>query len=115
MSNNIMKHVDILELMRIHVYRPNPFLPGAFQVDLESLDKTKQVVLDERASKKLNEIIVEKCKQFNDARDPRVTSYIEEFVAKMCSEWHRAGLLVLDDIPEASSDPYAEVKKAFRN
>ena len=107
----IMNQVDILDLIKIIVYRPEMLKAGAFQVDLESLDKSKRVVLDEDAVKSLNEIITDKCQQFDDARDPKVAKYIEEFVAKMCSGWHRCGLLELEPIPDEPEDHYKRAKQ----
>ena len=111
----IMNHVDILELIKISVFRPNVYRPGEFQVSLEALEKGKQVVVDENALKSLNEILTQKCKEFDDARDPKVAKYIEEFVAKLCSDWHRIGLLVIDNMSEAPQDPYEKAKKMLEN
>lgn len=109
---DIMKHVDVLDLIKINVYRPNIFKPTEFQVDLECLEKDKQVVVDEDELQTLNRILTEKCREFEDARDPRVVGYIEEFVGKMCQEWHTAGLLVIEEIKDTPKDPYKEAKES---
>jgi len=110
----IMNHVDILELIKITVFRPNVYKPTEFQIDLQPLDQNKRVVVDSHELQSLNHILLEKCQQFDNARDPKVAKYMEEFVAKMCSEWHRMGLLILEDIPEAAKDPYYTAKELVR-
>lgn len=112
---DVMKHVDILELVKIDVYRPNIYKPGEIAVKLIPFDKSKQVVVDPDELRQLEEKITEKCQQFDDARDPRVGKYIEEFVGRICSDWHRMGLLLLEDIPDAPEDPYAEAKKNVKS
>ena len=112
---SVINHVDILELIKIIVFRPNIYQAGAFQVELEALEKGKRVVVDEDELVKLNEILTHKSQQFDDARDPKITKYIEEFVARMCSEWHRMGLLMLEDIPNAPDDPYQKAKEQLKH
>jgi hypothetical protein len=112
---NIMKHVDVLDLIKINVFRPNVYQPGQLEVSLEALEKDKVVVIDEDELKRLNELLTDKCREFEDARDPKVTKYIEEFVARMCSEWHRLGLLEIEEVPEGSKDPYQDAKEMFKH
>ena len=111
---NIMKQVDVLELMKVNVCRSNVYEPGDIQVELEALEKGKVIVVDEDELKKLNEVLTDKCQSF-EARDSKVNKYIEEFVARMCSEWHRMGLLVIEDVKEAPSDPYKEAKDLVKH
>lgn len=111
----VMNHVDILELIKINVFRPNVYKAGDIQVELEALEKGKVVVVDEDEIKKLNEALTHKCKEFEDARDPKVANYIKEFVGRMCSDWHRMGLLVLEDAPTTPDDPYKKAKEMFKN
>ena len=111
----IMDHVDILDLIEIQVFRPNIYEVGAFEVSIEALDRTKNVVIDEDELKTLGPIITEKCREFKDAREQKVAEYIKEFVGRMCSEWHRVGLLVLDEVKEGHDDPYKTAKDMFKN
>jgi hypothetical protein len=110
---NILKHVDILSLIEITLINPNPMRPGQFEVQIDAIEKEKQVVIDSGALRAFNNILYEKCQQFDDARDPKVRTYIQEFVSRMCIEWHRNGLLIIEDIPEADEDPYAAVRKQY--
>lgn len=107
----IMKHVDILELIRVHVFRvPNT---ARFEVEIESIDKNKNVVFDEDALRIMNQKITEKAAQF-EARDPRAKHYIEEYVARLTGELHRNGLMELEEVPDEASDPYADLRKRYR-
>lgn len=108
---DILKHVDILDLITITVYNPNLLNPREIQVDLKAIEEGKHVVVDEDSLVKLNEILTEKCKEFKNIKDPKIRKYIEEFVGRMCSEWHRHGLLIIEDIPEAPEDPYEKIRK----
>lgn len=107
----VLKHVDILELITINVFRPNIYKAGDIHVELEALEKGKVVVVDEDELLKLNEALTNKCQEFNDAREPKVAKYIEEFVARMCSDWHRMGLLIIEDAPDTPDDPYKKAKE----
>jgi hypothetical protein len=108
---DIIKYVDILEFIDI-VLTINPLNPKDIEVNLEAVEKGKHVVVDADALKTLNGLLTNKCKEF-EARDPKTKTYIKEFVAKMCSEWHRHGLLVIENIPDAEEDPYAAVRKQY--
>lgn len=105
---NIMNHVSILDLVNIHVLRiPNTAM---FEINIESLDKDKQFVIDPDALRILNQKLTEKVSVL-EVNDPKARYYMEEFTAKMISELHKNGLAMLEDIPDAPKDPYAEVKK----
>lgn len=111
----ILKHVDILDLIRVHVL-PERFYDrhtGKFTVLLESVDPHKQVVIDEKASATLNEEVVKRASTF-EARDPRAAKFIEEFVSRMVSELYRNGLVVLEDVQDAPSDPYQAAKEQIQ-
>ena len=109
----ILDKVDIKDLIRIHVFMGQPTKedPLPYRVMVEPIQKTKHIIWDESALATFNAIVTEKCQQFDDGRDPRVIDYIKEFTERMMSELHRNGLIVLEDIPEGSDDPYATVKK----
>lgn len=111
----IMNHVDIAELVKVHVYRPNVYKPGILNVSLEPLEEGKRVIIDEDAKKTLDRVLTEKCQEFEDARDPKVAKYIEEFVSRMIIEWHRNGLMIIEDIPDAPDDPYAAARNKFKH
>jgi hypothetical protein len=110
----ILKHVDVLDLIKVEVFTPNIYKPGDIQVDLVALEKDKRVVIDDSALKSLNQTLYERCQQFEDARDPKVKEYIKEFVGRMCSEWHRNGLLEIEDIPEGVTDHYEDARRQAR-
>lgn len=114
-KNNILKNVDFLDLVRIHVYpgQPHPTDRHPFRIEFESVDKTKRVVFDESSIRKMNEILTEKASQFHPS-DPRVRGYLEEFAGRLASELYRNGLVELDDIPDAPDDPYTQAKKSVR-
>jgi hypothetical protein len=106
----IMKHVDILDQVTIHVFRmPNT---ARFEVQIEPVDKNKNVVFDEDALRVMNEKITEKAAQF-EARDPRAKDYIEEFIARLTSELYRNGLVELQEVEEPK-DPYQEIKDKYK-
>jgi hypothetical protein len=110
---NILKHVDVSDLINIKIVRPNVKRPDLILVDITAIEKGKRVVIDETALQKFNQIITEKAGQFS-ARDPKASDYIKEFAHKMCSGWHRSGLLIIEDIPEAIEDHYAEMRKKYK-
>ena len=109
--SNILKHVDIADLININVVVPNITRPDVIQVDITALEEGKHVVIDTDALDTFNCILVEKCQQFDNARDPKVKEYIKEFTHRMCQEWDSAGLIVIEDIPEAVDDPYAHLRR----
>ena len=109
---SVLNNVEILDLINIHVYNPNVFVPGEIRVDFQPIEKGKRVVIDSDAVKTLEEILKERANdKFDDARDPKVKKDIEEFVGRMCIEWHKSGLLLIEDVPDAPSDPYEQAKK----
>lgn len=110
---DIIKNVDILELIRIHVFQGEPTRedPMPYRVMIESLDQSKKVVFDEKALSIMNDKLTERAQLFEDGRDPRVTDYIQEYVSRMVSELHRNGLVELQEIGDVKEDPYASVRK----
>lgn len=110
---DVMKNVDILELVVINIFEPHP---GQIQVAVTPLDKTKKIVFDETALKKFNEIITEKCQEMDmNSKDPKTREYIKEFVSKMTGELHRNGLVEICDIGEVVNDPYQDLRKQYGN
>lgn len=112
---DILKNVEFLDLVRIHVLRGHP-VPGdlyPFRVEFEPLDKSKRVVFDESEFRTMNQVLSEKATQFHP-NDPRFKGYIEEFAGRLASELYRNGLAELEEIPDAPSDPYADLRKQFR-
>ena len=106
----IMNHIDILDQIQIDVFRiPNT---ANFEVEISCLDRTKNVVFDEKALRVMNQKITEKAAQF-EARDPRAKTYIEEFVGRLTSELFRNGLAEIEDIPDAV-DPYEDLRRRFK-
>jgi flagella basal body P-ring formation protein FlgA len=104
---DIMKHVSILDQIRIFVFQNTP---ENFEVTFECLDETKNVVVDQKALKELNGQITERTKNLS-AKDPRSAKYIEEFVARMLEALHKNGLVEIVDITENKQDPYADLRK----
>jgi len=112
---NILKNVEINELLQIDIFNSNVYSPGQLEISIESVEKDKRVVIDEDASKKLCEILKHRANtKFENVRDPKMKKDMEEFVARMCIEWHKNGLLIIEDIPEAPSDPYEEAKQMVK-
>lgn len=109
-DKNIMKHVDILDQIKIVVTQP---MPGNFAVHFEPYDRKKHVVIDEKAKETMDAKITEKAKALS-ARDPKTKMFIEEFAGRLLSELFRVELAVLEDVPETPTDPYAEIKKKYR-
>jgi len=110
----VMKNVDILDLVEIVVYQGTPTRenPCPLLVHFEPNDKNKNIVFDPQALKTLNENITDRVREMSlSLNDPNTIPYIKEFVGRMVSEMHRNGVVVLDDIGEASDDPYASVRK----
>lgn len=107
----VMNKVDILDLVRIHVFRlPNT---PSFEVEIEPLDKNKNVIFDEDALRVMNEKVSEKAAQF-EARDPRAKDYIQEFVGRMTSELYRNGLVSLEVVTDEPDDPYVDMRNKFK-
>lgn len=111
---DILKNVEFLDLVRIHVYkgqatREDPF---PFRVEFECLDKNKRVVFDASEFTRMNLILTEKSQQFHPA-DPRLKGYIEEFCGRLASELYRNGLCELEEVPEGKEDPYALERRKY--
>lgn len=112
---DILKSVDILDLIKVKVYKSKPTSedPSPVRVVIETIEKTKKVIFDESALDILNKKLSERVATMS-YYDPKTLGYIEEFAGRMVSELYRHGLVELEDIPEASGDPYGEVKKHFK-
>ena len=113
-TSNILKHVEFLDLVRIHVYRAPPEKNDKFplRIEFEPLDKTKKIVFDETELKKMNEILTEKAQQFHPS-DPRLKMYIEEFAARVVTELYRSGLVELIENGDSPENPYAHLRKQY--
>lgn len=113
--SDILKHVEINDLIDIQVFTPNVYKPGDIQVSIEAVEKGKQVIIDVDAARILGEVLKERANNnFENVRDPKMKKDMEEFVARMCVEWHKNGLLVIENVPDAQ-EPYEEAKKAIKN
>jgi hypothetical protein len=106
---NIMKHVSILDQIRIHILQPTP---GNVEVHFECLDNTKNVIIDQKALKEMNHQITERTKDMS-ANDPKTLKYIEEFVAKLLEALWQNGLVELIEPNENPSDPYEDLRKQY--
>jgi len=114
---NILNHVDILDLVEVKVFKGMPTMadPAPVRVMVEAKDRGKNVVFDPDALKTLNEKISEiVIGRRLDIKDPNTFKYIEEYVARMVSSLYKNGLLILEDVPEASEDPYADLRKQYK-
>jgi hypothetical protein len=98
--------------VRIHVYKDAPSRedPVPYRIFVEAIEKGKRVVFDSDALRVFNHRLTENAQRFDDGRDPRVKTYLEEFASKMISELARNGLIIIEDLPDASDDPYAAVR-----
>lgn len=104
-----LKNVDISDLIRARIFQT---APGVFSAEIVCLEKNKNVVIDEKALKTLNEEITERCRAYS-ASDPKTIKFIEEFVVKMVSALHKNGLAELEDakVQDAKEDHYKEARK----
>ena len=93
-SHNIIKNVDILDLVEIKVIQ---IMPGDFQIMIDCLEKDKQLVFDPKALERLNNLATEKSKSLT-SNHPNTIPFIKEFVGRMVSEMHKSGLCALDDV-----------------
>jgi hypothetical protein len=106
-----LKHVDIVDRVRVHILQPSP---GNFEVQLECIEPDMNVVFDGKALETFNNIITEKCSQMS-AKDPKTKMYIQEFVTKAVSEFHRNGLVDIVKAPKAVDDHYKQLRKKYEN
>ena len=112
---NILKNVEINELINIDVFNPNIYSAGQLEISITAVEKGKRVIIDTGATQKLAHILKERANsKFESARDPKMKKDMEEFIARMCIEWHKHGLLVIEDVPDAPSDPYEEAKALMK-
>lgn len=108
---NILKNVEINELLKIDIFAPNVYAPGEIEVSIDAVEAGKRVIIDEDASRVLGDILMNRANDsFESVRDPKMKKDMEEFVARMCVEWHRNGLLIIEDLPDNPTDPYEEAK-----
>lgn len=114
MANNILKHVDILDLVVINIFKGKPTLhdPNPYVVAIDPIDATKRVVFDTDALKVLNAKLTEKIRG-TDSTQPNTIQFIKEFAGKMLSGLYRNGLVAIEDLPPAKEDHYAEARKQF--
>lgn len=104
-SFDIMKHVDILDQIRIHVMHVGK---GFINLQIETIDSSKRVVIDQAAKKTLEEEIIKKVAEQKWSETTR--NYIEEYAARMISSLHKNGLVEIDDLPDAPDDPYKHAR-----
>jgi hypothetical protein len=111
---DILKHVELLDKVRIHIYRGQPTKDDLcpFRIEFECLDASKKLVFDESALATMNQKLTEKAREFNP-NDPRFAKYLEEFSGRFTNELYRNGLVEIVDIPDAKEDPYTAVRKQF--
>ncbi len=93
---------NFLDLIKISVMQP---FPGQWQVQVDPIDPRKQFVIDTDAKNVLEQKVVERCREY-DTFDPKVRTYIEEFVARMIEELEKRGMCLLEDAKDPHSDPY---------
>jgi hypothetical protein len=112
----IMKNVDILDLVKINVLKgvPTKADPAPIRVQIEPVDSEYNVVFDEEALNVLNnkiaEFVIDKQMSIGDEK---TFSYIEEFVARMVSELHRNGLVELQEVGDTPDDPYKDLRNKY--
>lgn len=109
---NILKHVDILDLIVVNLFKGKPSLhdPNPIVVSVDPIDPSKRVVFDPDALRVLNDKLTEKIKG-SDSSNPNTIQYVKEFASKMISALYKNGLVIIEDIPEAAEDPYAAARK----
>lgn len=104
---DIMKHVDILDLVEVVIVVDNY---GSMSIDFLCREPNKRVVIDENAKIKIERDIASKLVG-KSKNDENALGYAKEFAGKMLSALYQNGLVELEDIPEAPDDPY----KSLRN
>jgi hypothetical protein len=103
-----MKNVNIADLVKIQIYQGR----SAFDVQIECLEKGKNIVFDEKALETFNHQLTDRCKGMSIG-DPKTQKYIEEFVFRMITELHRNGLVELEDMKEQDDDQYKKVRSKY--
>lgn len=103
-----MKYVNIADLIKINIYQGR----GNFDIQIECLDKNKNVVFDEKVLQTLNEQLTDHCKGMS-AADPKTQKYIEEFTYRMIMELAKNGLVELEDIKEQDEDHYKNIRNKY--
>jgi len=115
MQNNIMKNIDLLDLVVVNVFKGVPSREDPFPlvISIDPLEQHKRFVIDSSAQEMLNNKLTQKLRG-SDPRNPNTITYAKEFVSKMISELHRSGLCFLEDIPDAKDDPYSDLRKLLK-
>jgi len=106
-----MESVDILDRIHIIVFQHTA---GHFDVTFECREKDKQIVLDSKALATMEQKVMDLCRDKN-AADPNTRGYIEEYIGRLLTEYHKLGLAVIEDVPDAPSDPYQALRKKYKN
>lgn len=102
-----MDSIPLLDRVDIHIFQPHP---GHFNVDFVCKEANKQLTFDPKALSTLQEKVYEKAKD-KPANDANTRGYIEEYVGRLITEYHKHGLCVIEDIPDAPDDPYAALRR----
>lgn len=90
--------------------------PKPLMVDIQPLDTNKRVVFDTTAKNTFNSKLTEKARSSGlNASDPKLLDYIKEFTGRLISELYKHDLIALEDIPEASDDPYKVIRNQYKN
>lgn len=112
---NPLKHVDILDLVVVNIFKGKPSLqdPNPIVVAIDPIDPEKRVVFDPDALKVLNNKLTEKIRG-SDSTNPNTIQYVKEFAGKMVSALYKNGLVLIEDIPDAAEDPYAAARKMHK-
>ena len=113
---NIMNRVDIADLITVKAFTPNAFRLDKIDIDIQPVEPNKKVVIDCDALTRYNQIVTQKAQELcrKGLKDySKLRMFLEEMTLRMCSEWHRNGLLILEELPDGPEDPYAESRKKY--
>ena len=111
--HNILKNVDILDLVNIIVQRDYNSTIGKFNISIVPLDETKRFYIDSFSKKVLEDKILERTSNLS-VFDDKTKFAIQEFAGRYISEIYKHELCGLEDIPEAKDDPYADLRKKVK-
>ena len=109
---NILKNVDISDLIVVSVFKGKPTKGDSnpFVVTVDPIDSTKKGVFDESSLSVLNSRLTEKVRG-SDSTNPNTVQYIKEFATLIVSEFYSNVLLEIVDFPDSPCDPYEEANK----
>jgi hypothetical protein len=108
---DILNHVEMKDLVSIHVFRIAG--TGQFDVQIVPHDTTKRFVIDEKAKQTMEDELTRRTAILN-ANDPKAKEYMEEFTMKLITELQKHKLCDIEVVPDSPEDPYSDLRKIRR-